>query len=86
MVQNHKIFPVEKAKNPKNIIALLNPYFPDIVSAFQFFELFERHDINLLNQIEHESNFFKLFICQRIKKFIDWGFTCSESIELDFSH
>jgi len=37
MVQNHKIFPVKKAQNSKNIIALLNPYFPDIISAFQFF-------------------------------------------------
>jgi hypothetical protein len=86
MVQNHKIFPVKKTQNPKNIITLLNPYFPDIISAFEFFEVFARHDIELLDQIKYKSNLFKLFICQRIKKFLDRGFICLESIEFDFSH
>jgi len=67
MVQNHKIFPVKKTRNKKNIIVLLNPYFLDIVSAFKFFQVFARNDIDLLDQIEHQGNFLKLFICQRIK-------------------
>jgi len=50
-------FPSKKPRIPKYIIALLNPYFPDIISAFQFFEIFARHDIDLLNQIKDKGNF-----------------------------
>ncbi|MFZ0482067.1 MAG: hypothetical protein WAL93_01650 [Desulfobacterales bacterium] len=86
MAQNYKISPVKKTQNSKNIIALLNPYFPDIVSTFKFFEIFARHDIDLLDQIKHKGDFFKLFVCQRIKKLFDRASPCFKSIEFDFSH
>ena len=74
MLQDHKILSVKKAQNLKNIIALLSPYFPNIISAFQLFEIFARHNIDLLDQIKYKGNFFELFVCQRIKKSLDKGF------------
>ena len=62
MVQNHKVFSVEKAQDPKSIIAMLSPYFPNIIGTRELFEVFSRYNIDLLNEIKDKGDFFKLFV------------------------
>jgi len=62
MIQNHKIFPIPKTQYSKYVIALLYPYFPDIISALKFLEEFSRYNIELFYDIKHKCDFLKLFV------------------------
>lgn len=77
---------IKKTKNPEYIVALLNPYLPDIVSTLEFFEILTRYDIDLLNQIKHKGDFLELFIAERVKKLFNGTLSCLEFVEFDLSH
>ena len=61
MIQNDKIISIEKSEYSENVITMLHPDFPDVVSILKFFKKFIRNDIDLFNQIENKGNFLKLF-------------------------
>jgi len=86
MVQNHKVISVEKAQDPKNVITVLSPYFPNSIGARELFKIFSRYNIDLFNEIKYKGNLFKLFVRQFIKKCLDRGFSRFERVKHDFSH
>lgn len=86
MIQYYQILIIKKPQNPKYVVAMLNPDLPNVICAFQSLEIFSWHDVNLLYQIKNKGNLFKLFVCKRIKIFLDRTFICFGSIKFDFSH
>ena len=71
MIQNYKIFPVQKTQYPKYVIALLHPNLPNIIGALKLLEKLARYNIELFYDIKHKCDFFKLFIRKRIEIFFN---------------
>jgi len=86
MVQNYKILTIQKTQYLKYVIALLYPNFLNIIGVLKFLEKISRHNIELLYDIKHKCDFFKLFVRQRIEIFFNWAFAGFELIKFDFPH
>jgi len=86
MVQNHQIIPCYKSQNAKDIMARLNPYFPDIICSSHFFEIFDRNHFQFFDKLHYPSYFLSLFRRQSIQKLFYRAMPRFRSIKSYFPH
>jgi len=86
MIQNYQVIPIKESKQTKNVISVLYPRFPNVVSRFQFLEKFTGDNIEIFNEIKNKEGLLHLLIGQGVKIVLNWAVTIFEVVEINSSH